>query len=92
MLKIICQIISNISLTVGLATHDTAYERKLLEIRQTIGIKKNKIFCCFRQRTENCCGDKFVERQYLLFINNHQKYIDYYDNLNNNELNKSFSM
>tara|TARA_B110000261_G_scaffold6626_1_gene6772 strand:- start:117 stop:1691 length:1575 start_codon:yes stop_codon:yes gene_type:complete len=74
------------SLTVGLATHDTAYERKLLEIRQTIGIKKNKIFCCFRQRRENCCGDKFVERQYAsLFINNHQKYIDYYDNLNNND-------
>jgi len=52
------------SLTVGFATHTKEYEDNLLAIRKDINIehKINKIFCCWRQRDGNCCGDEFIER------------------------------
>lgn len=60
------------SLPVGFATHSKEYEDKLLEIRKTINIneKTDKIFCCWRQRNENCCGKEFIERGTLTsFVN-----------------------
>jgi hypothetical protein len=52
------------SLTVGFATHSKEYEDNLLSIGKTVIIenKINKIFCCWRPRTENCCGNQFIER------------------------------
>ena len=62
------------SLTVGFATHTKEYEDNLLAIRKDIVIenKINKIFCCWRQRDSNCCGDEFIERNRMTnFIHNY---------------------
>ena len=52
------------SLTVGFATHTKEYEDMLLTIGKTVDIenKINKIFCCWRPRNNNCCGNQFIER------------------------------
>tara|TARA_B110000858_G_scaffold197484_1_gene259292 strand:+ start:176 stop:1042 length:867 start_codon:yes stop_codon:yes gene_type:complete len=74
------------SLTVGLATHSISYENKLLDIRKNIKNKKNKIFCCFRNRNRNICGKEFIERPYMSkFIENNKEYIEHYHKLNSNE-------
>jgi hypothetical protein len=69
------------SLTVGFATHSKDYEDKLIEIGNNINIteKKNKVFCCWRERSTNCCGDEFVERGHLTsFIHNYPDVFDRY--------------
>jgi len=77
------------SLTVGFATHSKEYEDNLLLIRKNINIKDklNKIFCCWRPRNNNCCGNKYNERKDIIdFI---YKYPDIFDivDIKNNELN-----
>jgi hypothetical protein len=53
------------SLTIGFATHTREYEDSLLHIRNTICVTENKvdaIFCCWRYRDFNVCGNEFIER------------------------------
>lgn len=67
------------SLTVGFATHTKEYEENILSIGKNINIKNkiNKIFCCWRQRSGNCCGEEFVERGNMVkFIHNYPDIFD----------------
>jgi hypothetical protein len=69
------------SLTVGFATHTKEYEENILLIGKNINIKNkiNKIFCCWRQRSGNCCGEEFVERGNMVnFIHNYPDIFDIY--------------
>jgi len=65
------------SLTVGFATHTKEYEDMLLTIGKTVDIenKIDKIFCCWRPRNNNCCGNQFIER------GNMTKFIHTYPNI-----------
>jgi hypothetical protein len=74
------------SLTVGLATHSIEYENKLLDIRNDISIKQDKIFVCFRNRYTNVCGNQFIERGSLtsIFCKNNIDIINYYNKLDQN--------
>ena len=80
------------SLPVGFATHTKYYEENILEIRKYFNInnKINKIFCCWRQRNYNCCGDEFIERQNMTeFIHLYPDIFSIYnDNLSNIEFQK----
>lgn len=70
------------SLTVGFATHTKQYEDNLLSIRENIIInnKMNKIFCCWRKRDNNCCGNEFIERGNMTnFIHTYPDKFDCYN-------------
>lgn len=68
------------SLTVGFATHTQEYETNLLRIRCIRTTKIDKVFCCWRERNSNCCGESFVERgEMTSFIHEHPEIFDIYE-------------
>ena len=72
------------SLTVGFAHHTKEYEDKLLSIRKNIQIheKKDKIFCCWRGRNSNVCGNEYIERtQMVEFVKDYPTLFDIYSDV-----------
>lgn len=83
------------SLSVGFATHSEKFENDLLNIRKSVNInnKKERIFCCWRNRDENCCGNEFYERNESLelFVNKNELCDVYQPNLSAYEYQKKLS-
>jgi len=81
------------SLPVGFATHTKEYEDKLLILKDKVNIKEkiDKVFCCWRHRDNNCCGEKFIERTYRTnFLKTNSK-VDFYKNLTENNFHEKLS-
>ena len=81
------------SLPVGFATHDKDYEDKLLILKEKINVKEkiNKVFCCWRPRGNNCCGEEFNDRNNKTdFIKTNSK-VNFYQNLTQNNFNEKLS-
>ena len=70
------------SLTVGFATHKSIYESTLLNIRKQNNQKIHQIFCCWRNRYTNVCGDYFIERTHMVeFIHNYPEIFYYKEDI-----------